>query len=261
MIFFKSTKIYFYFIICTCNFDFVLQVNGKYIAVELTHFHSDRTTPLGHPHRGVEEQWWQHLLPPIEQQRIGDTTLRRVKALLCFKELLLPPRRKYGQFVGQLMEFIRKEFNTAELEATFRDFGPGYPLLGEYLREICVERAGEDIPPELLQWQWNHDVAWAGLGESELLAAILPKLDSSRPTGISDNWLLVVSGHRLSQCMGLPEVSQFKRYRQVNQALIKGPYDKVYIFQYMFGRVILWQPGTGWTVVRKARFANGHEVR
>ena len=57
--------------------------------------------------------------------------------------------------------------------------------------------------------------------------------------------------------MGLPYVEELMDYHEVNEALETGPYDKVYIFQYMYGRVLLWQQQSGWVEIRKAQWAAG----
>ena len=57
-----------------------------------------------------------------------------------------------------------------------------------------------------MTWDWDHEAASVGLQQDELMAALEAKLRKApaySSKGVDDLWLLVVSGHRLSQAMGL----------------------------------------------------------
>ena len=57
--------------------------------------------------------------------------------------------------------------------------------------------------------------------------------------------------------MGIPHVETFKKLGGINQDLNNSPYDKIFIFQYMFDGVLLWQRPSGWSELKCAEFANG----
>ena len=123
----------------------------------------------------------------------------------------------------------------------FSSFTPHFPLLNRYLKRLHLGDAGCHA-----MWNWNHSAGWVGLSEEELHGIISQKLMISRPADVEENWLLVVSGHQLSQSMGRLSVNELRGYQRLNKALEQGPYDNAYIFQYMSNRVLLWQPSNGW---------------
>ena len=135
----------------------------------------------------------------------------------------------------------------------FRFSEQGFPLLDRYLKHIALWDAGCYIT-----WEWNHSVRFVGLSQVTLQKVISPKLEIPRSTSVTENWLLVVSGHQLSQCMGLPCADELSEYKELNGMLSHGPYDKIYIFQYMFDRVLLWEFPSGWTELKKQFFSGGN---
>jgi len=230
--------------------DFIAIIDGKRIAIEETEFHSSATGANGHPRRAIEEEW-QKFQKLIEQERMKDSDLNKVYGRLSFKCLQVPSRNEQATFVEELLEFSRGRLKSLTgKRSDFTSFGQSFPLLSKYLRKFQLSTVCGG-----LTWEWN-DGRWVGLSESELQKTISGKLNIARPTNAEENWLLVVSGHQLSQSMGLPNVEKLRSFNQLNEDLVGGPYDKVYIFQYMFESILLWQPSDGWTEVRKAHFAS-----
>ena len=84
------------------------------------------------------------------------------------------------------------------------------------------------------------------MNESEIKKSISRKLEIPRPKGVSENWLLIVSGRQLSQSMGLRDVEEPNAFQEVNAALENGPYDEVEIsicktLKAEIGRRSLWR--------------------
>lgn len=234
--------------------DFILAQAKKQIAVEVTEFHSDATGPGGHPRRLIEEEWTQ-LQESIEQEREHYPDLNEILGVLFFKNLALPSRPEYAQFVQELLEFSQNSLNSITGKGkNFNSFDTSLPLLGRYLRKLHLQPVNCYIT-----WEWNHSASSVGLNESEMKKTISRKLEIPCPESVSENWLLIVSGHQLSQSMGLPDVEKLSAFQEVNEGLEKGPYDKVFIFQYTFDRVLLWELSRGWIELRKARFANNRK--
>jgi hypothetical protein len=224
--------------------DFILKLSEKNIAVELTEFHSSATGVGGHPRRALEEEW-QKIQQVFEQERKFYSDLDSISGLLFFRQLEIPPKGKQKQFVTELLNFARDKLgDLTKKYSNFKFFGSKFPLLNSYLK--CLSLCNADC---YITWGWNHSVTYVGLSESELKRVVCPKLKMPRPPEVKENWLLVVSGHQLSQCMGLPKIESFQNYQELNSALEHGPYDMVYIFQYMFDRVLLWKPTSEWTEV------------
>ena len=123
----------------------------------------------------------------------------------------------------------------------FGSFSPDeYPLLNRYLNRLYLDNCGAYIT-----WDWNYDVGFVGLNELELKKAVFPELRKPRPGSLAEFWLLLVSGSRLSQGMGMPNVESLRSFSEVNAELPQGCFDKVYIFQYMYDRILRWTPAVG----------------
>lgn len=234
--------------------DFILAQAKKQIAVEVTEFHSDATGPGGHPRRLIEEEWAK-LQKLIEQERKHYPGLNNISGLLFFKKLAVPSHVERPQFVRELLEFIQNSLNSLTSKGKdFNSFHTSLPLLGRYLRKLHLQPVNCYIT-----WEWNHSASSVGLNESEMKRTISKKLAIPRPKNVSENWLLIVSGHQLSQSMGLPDVKELNAFEEVNGALKNGPCDKVFVFQYMFDRVLLWELSSGWIELRKPRFASNQK--
>ena len=221
--------------------DFVVILGGRRIAVEITEFHSGAKGTDNSPRRAVEEEW-DRLRRLIEKERAGDAILKEIGTQVFFKGLRVPSRRERAQFVSALLAFVRKEAGSLTRNRTrFGEFGDDFPLLQAYLKCLDIYIAGCYI-----SWEWNHNAAWVGLGENELCNILRPKLGKPRIDGVDEYWLLVVSGPHLSQSLGVPQIEEIRTWQQLNAHLGQGPYDRIYVFQYMVNRVLLWKPSVGW---------------
>lgn len=221
--------------------DFVIFLGDRRIAVEITEFHSGAKGTDDSPRRAVEEEW-EKLRQLIEKERENYAILKEIGAKLFFKKLHVPSTPEHNQFVSELLAFVLKEGRNLTSERTrFKEFGGAFPLLQAYLKCLDLYIAGCYI-----SWEWNHNIAWVGLDENELCNIVRPKLGKPRINGVDEYWLLVVSGPYLSQSMGIPQIEEIRNWQQLNVDLGKGPYDRIYVFQYMVDRVLLWTPSARW---------------
>jgi hypothetical protein len=235
--------------------DFILTQAKKQIAVEVTEFHSDATGSGGHPRRLIEEEWAK-LQQLIQRERKHYPDLNNISGLLFFNKLAVPSRVECPQFVEELLEFSRNCLKSlTDKGGNFSSFGTNFPLLRKYLKRLHLA-----IVECYITWEWNHSASSVGLNEAEMKKTVLKKLEIPRSKIVSENWLLIVSGHQLSQSMGLPDVEELNAFQEVNEALKNGPYDKVFIFQYMFDRVLFWELSSGWIELRRARFAKNGKL-
>ncbi len=127
--------------------------------------------------------------------------------------------------------------------------GNEYPFLSEYLQKFELKKVGCFIT-----WDWNYSGSFIGLSEEELLEIIEPKISkvlSYKGKGIDELWLLVVSGHRISQAMDLDLSNKLNNYKQLNVLLRDSGYNKVYLYQYMFDVIYEWP---GWNKHGKENF-------
>lgn len=231
--------------------DFVLSIAGRRVAVEVTGFHSAATGDGGHARRAVEEEW-DALRETISNARPEHPELDSLDCQLMFKGLLVPRRRDHVRFAEELIVLVQGlAGQVTKARTVFRNL-EGFALLGKYLRGVVLSRPGC-----YMTWDWDKNAAFVGMNEAELSRTVSPKLQRPRPRDVDENWLLVVSGHRLSQSMGVPHIEQFRAYVCLNKALANGPYDAVYVFEYMLSRILRWRHGDDWTEVKRAQWARG----
>ncbi len=138
------------------------------------------------------------------------------------------------------VKVILNNKNLREGGEEFNSFGSEFPLMTEYLKELNLENAGCCI------WEWNKNVASVGLKEEELITTVKPKVDGLKRPGwnMTDRrWLLVVSGHQLSQHMGLQLENKLPNFKKLNSLLHKSGFDEIFIYQYMHDSIFIFEDG------------------
>lgn len=228
---------------CRESPDFIVNMNGKRIGIELTeHYASDKDDHNGRPRQAVETQW--ELLREAIMNRVWkDDYLRKTDGILEFKKLELPPRRQFSSFIDELIR-LSKIMLSSHCEHAVID-EKTYPVLFEYLRSMNLKPAGCYI-----SWNWNYDSGWVGLTEQELMATIKrkTKLADKYKSSVDEMWLVVIEGHRISQGMGLFLDQHLNQFEEVNQLLSTSRFNSVFIYQYMHNVIYQWP---GWTKIGK----------
>jgi len=207
--------------------DFIITLKTKRLGIELTYFHSNARGECGRTRREIEESW-KSLKRKIMEKVERYEKLNETHGLLHFRKLELPHRARNEEFCDQLVDLSLRMINSNR-ERTSPD--ETYPLLKRYLKEFVLEKVGCYI-----NWDWNHDTDWVGLRERELINIITPKVGkvaNYRKKSLDELWLLIISGHRLSQAMGMRLSYKLKAFDQLDSLLEKSGYDKVYIYQYI----------------------------
>jgi len=225
--------------------DFIVSIATKKIGIEVTDFHSDLKGESGRPRRAVEETWT--LLQGMIMEEVDKyNKLKETFGLLSFKKLELPPKSKHKKFTDELIKL-----SLEIIDSDYKVIKPGgkYPLLNKYLEKFCLERVGCYIT-----WQWNHNVSSIGITETRLINAIKSKIEKVvkyKEKNIDDLWLLIVSGHMLSQAMGLNLHYKLNTFDQLNNLLKHSGFNKIFIYQYMFDVIYKWP---GWVKIGKENF-------
>ena len=232
--------------------DFIITLNQKKIAVELTAFHSDSKPKGGSARRTAEETW--KLLQKTIMKRVAECKdLEETYGKLFFKKSLLPLKSKHSEFTGELVKICVQMISSGSREAKPDS---KYPLLDEYVRKITLEEVGC-----YMTWGWNFDASFVGLSEPELVNTITPKIKKIamyKKKPFDELWLLIISGHLLSQAMGGSKdfSSTLHSFRRLNHLLEKSGFDRVYIYQRMHDTVYKWP---GWLrIERKRSRESGH---
>ena len=83
--------------------DFYIVHKSNRIAIELTDYHSARKSPSGHPWRAVEEEWLK-ISDFLVKEKEQYPKLNDVYGHLDFGESEMPPTKKHGAFVTELLE-------------------------------------------------------------------------------------------------------------------------------------------------------------
>jgi hypothetical protein len=216
--------------------DFIVVSNGKKIGIELTYFHSDLKGIGGTPRRAIEETW-NSLQKKIMKEVEKHDRLNGTYGFLFFKHLEVPPKRLHERFAHELIQLSLNMVESGRVEVKPPT---ELSLLSKYLKNFLLKRTGLYIT-----WDWNRDASSVGLTEKELIDIIRPKVEgviNYRRVIIDELWLLVVSGYRLSQAMGMLSTNKLVSYENLNRLLETSGYNKVYLYQYMLDVIFEW-PG------------------
>lgn len=225
--------------------DFIVNIATKKIGIELTDFHSDLKGENGKPRRAIEETW-RLIQGTIMEEVEKYNKLKETFGFLSFKKLELPSKSKHKIFTDELIKL-----SLEMIDSDYEEINPGgnYPLLNKYLEEFCLKRAGCYIT-----WQWNHNASFVGFTETRLINVIESKIEKVakyKEKNIDELWLLIVSGHMLSQAMGLNLSYKLNTFNQLNNLLRHSGYNKIFIYQYMLDVIYEWP---GWVKIGKENF-------
>ena len=225
--------------------DFIVILQQKKIGIELTDFHSDSKGEGGRPRRAIEETWVL-LQRTIMEEVEKCNELKETNGLLFFKKLELPPKSKHGKFTDELINLSLKMINSG-----YKEIKPGenYPILNNYLKKFRLEKVGCYIT-----WGWNYNVSSIGITEEELINAARSKIKRVgiyKEKNIDELWLLIISGYRLSQAMGIRLSDKLNSFDQLNNLIRQSGYNKIYLYQFMFDVIYEWP---GWFKIGKENF-------
>jgi len=193
--------------------DFIVKLHQAKLGIEVTEFHSDLKGEKCWPRRAIEENWaslQRTIMEEVEEYK----ELEKTNGFLSFKKMELPAKSEYREFISELMKL-----SLEMVRSDYKEIKPGinYPLLNKYLRKFHLEKVGCYIT-----WEWNHNIAWVGLTETELISAVKTKIEkivSYKQKHIDELWLLIISGHRLSQEMGGLLSYKLNNFNQLNSLL------------------------------------------
>jgi len=221
--------------------DFTVRFGGKKFGIEVTEYHSALKDKKDIPRRAIEEGW-QILQKLIMEEVEKYYELKNTHGILFFKDLELPTKSQYKSFVSEIIELSLESVKTdrTKIEPDLR-----HPILKKYLIKFEIRKVGIYIT-----WDWNKNASFIGLEEDGLINVIKPKLLNYKDSAIDELWLLVISGHRLSQTMPMRIEYELRSYYKLNKLLQESEYKKVYIFKYMFGVIYEWP---GWQKIGREK--------
>lgn len=226
----------------TESLDFIVNLRQLKIGMEITEFHSDLKGEKGRPRRLIEEAWTllqKNIMKEVEKYK----ELRNMNGFLSFKKLEIPRNSNHKSFVDELIQLSLEMVKTNCQKTT-----PGikYPILNQYLKKFLLEKVKCYITRE-----WNHNVSFIGLSESELINAVKPKIHRAIDywkKHIDELWLIVVSGVRLSQTMPIHLTAKLNSFNKLDRVLRGSNFSKVFVYQYQVGVIYKWP---GWVKISK----------
>lgn len=234
--------------------DFYIIVQNNRVAVEITEYHSIRPNPKGLSWRMVEEE--RDRIRRILNGKVSlNENLKGINAHIIPKGLSLPSKNEYDSFVNEIIHYVESQIGILQSRRiSSKKFPSEFVLLNKYVSRISAKKVN-------IQISWNiSQAASVGVSEEELKNTIEPKLGKSRPPDIKENWLLIVSGTRLSQAMGHHHHDYYNDFSQLNDMLKDGPFEQIYICDYMLSRILGWNLEYGWKELKGVIFARGEEV-
>lgn len=208
--------------------DFLLSIGAVRIGVEVTDFH------VAGNRREVEEHWerlrqWPMLLNDFPRYR-------HVK--LHFRALRLPSRRETQAFIGEVFGLT---VGAAVLPTTITVTADRYPTLSQYVGRVDVAEA----KVQYLGWSWNHDIAWIGVDEDELMAIVKAKR-SSTVVAASSYWLMITEGATLSRVMAFIDHEWLEAMPRLTRQLEQSAFDRLILLQ---SPIIEWRRDEGWHTI------------
>jgi len=232
--------------------DFVVHLPSepppsRRIGIEVTEFHAAATSPDGRALRAMEENWLR-IVTTINQARKDRGDLRNVLALLFFKKMRVPDRRKASEFVRQLVDFVASvQPQLTDQFQSFHIFPDQATLLHKHLERVQVRTTRV-----FCSWVSGVLCGFVGLSQEELLTCVSRKVRSARPPELQQYWLLLVSDSTpgCSTGMGLVFIDELNGYDRLNHGLKGSPFDRVFIFRAAFGEVFEWDREVGWSEKR-----------
>lgn len=229
--------------------DFVVCIDGRRIGIEETTYYR-RQRPNESQPRQAKENAWSVLRRVIERARQNYSGLSEIRGAIRFKDFRLPPSKEYDSFANELFEFAMSKIGELSSEhKRYRTFSEKYSHLSRYLEYLELKHVGC-----YMYWDWRHKADGVGLQEGELYSIIRDKIDKHVQSQFDEDWLLITSGTQMSQQMGLQHLfaAQMNEFSEIIDLLAESPFDRIYIYDYVQTRVVLWTMSKRWQDVLPA---------
>ena len=227
--------------------DFVVCIDGSQIGIEETTYYRKQRPGESRP-RQAKENAWHDLQSVIEKARQKYSELSEIHGSVRFRDFMLPPSREYDPFAMELVEFAMSKIGELSSEhERYKTFCEKYSYLSRYLEYLELKRVGC-----YMFWDWRHNADNMGLQEDALYSRIQDKIGKHVQSQVDENWLLITSGTQTSQQMWGLSVSLMNEFSEILDLLDESPFDRIYIYDYVHSKVVLWTVSEGWEDVLPA---------
>ena len=231
--------------------DFVVCIDGSQIGIEETTYYRKQRADESQP-RQAKESAWPDLQSVIEKARQKYSELSEIHGCMSFRGFMLPPSKEYDPFARELVEFAMSKIgDLSSVHKRYRTFCEKYPHLNSYLGYLELKQVRH-----YGFWQWRHNADNMELQEDKLYSIIQDKTGKHIQSRVDENWLLITSGTQMSQQMGHLSVGRMNEFSEILDLLDESPFDRIYIYDYVRSRVVVWTVREGWEDVLPAESSN-----
>jgi transcriptional regulator with XRE-family HTH domain len=224
----------------TLPVDFLGIVAGSRIAVELTEFCRDQKM------RRIDSEGFK-LFEAVERARRNKPNLNSVSCTIFLRQPV--KRLERPNVVKALLESMEIFIGQIRGEnLVVREITTG--ILQKYISKLIIRKTDNNY----INWNIANS-AWLGLHENILIDFLnrTEKMLIARPGNVTENWLVITCEPYLSCHLGEPDktelVRQLRGYDSLNGNLNQGSYNRIFIFERYFNRVIHWDRRAGWSLL------------
>ncbi len=225
--------------------DCVASIKNNDVGIEVAEYHKSKNIGEKYVQRSVENQWekLQNKIYAIQKQH---KIMQTVTGYLSFKNI--PSDKNIDDFISDLVSFVLKNnshINEGALELS--DF-ESFSELGEWLGYLTLFRT------RYAQVQFNSNITggFIGIDDEQLLKCIHKKTSQNyAANNVLPMWLLIFSGYRTSQHIGLPSAEKLNKFYKSNAAFNGSNFNKVLLYQEIGQQLFIKNKNCGWEYIEK----------
>jgi len=229
------------------NPDFMLQIEGRTVGVEVTMFRSGRTV-AGFGRRALSrrsvESEWERLEAASKEFRSHNTQVQNVYILFRFRGLV-PQQREYQSFFQEILQFICSR--PGSVTENFTSFGatdfmsPMSPLMSKYLKPsngLTLRKSEEG------EWDSNLTAGIVDGFPAQTISKIVVNKAAKIYRKADELWLVIGQSGRPSE-MVLPirGSDELGESLELRESLVLSPFSRVYVLTAM--GLIWWSRDKG----------------
>lgn len=223
--------------------DFVIELCGKKVGVEVRRYHDQRSVaPSKFPRPMVESAWQRFRTRALELAR-HRPELRGVDVWLSFYPLELPRERDWNQIIDEIAHLVTRHRHALRLERTeFSGWETGTPLLQKHVNSVRLADRGRHA-----DWHWNGTSAFIGPPTDADMQALFAEKASKGYPALDELWLIVYGGSTISRTFpGTDDLAVLQSMTAANSELSKGPFSRAILWDPFRSYVFQWTERHGW---------------
>jgi hypothetical protein len=175
--------------------DFIVQLSGRRIGVEVTMYNSGDVVDGRYPLRAVESEW-DKLKEASDGFRIARPELRDIKVGLMFQGVA-PPQKHHAKFMQEIADFV--EVHRHELRSEDTNYYPenfsSAPLMREYLQALHVRVC------EFATWYSSLIAGFVATAATSTIADTVAAKSALKFEPVDELWLAIQCSRRISETM------------------------------------------------------------